>query len=119
MADSIVRLKVEDDSFNAKIKEAAKAFADFGKRVASAGVEAMGDFAKGAATAKTAFEGFNAALKANALVLVASLAVQAASAIGEMIGLPYRHPRGGKHLHHGPGPDPAERSPHRRRRQSH
>ena len=86
MADSIVRLKVEDNSFNAKIKEAAKSFADFGKRVASAGVEAMGDFAKGVKTAKAAFEGFNAALKANALVLVASLAVQAASALGEMIG---------------------------------
>ena len=86
MADSIVRLKVEDDSFNAKIKEAARSFADFGKRVTQAGVEAMGDFAKGAKTAKAAFEGFNAALKANALVLVATLAVQAASAIGEMIG---------------------------------
>ena len=86
MADSIVRLKVEDDSFNAKIKEAARSFADFGKRVTQAGVEAMGDFAKGAKTAKAAFEGFNAALKANALVMVASLAVQAASSIGEMIG---------------------------------
>ena len=86
MADSIVNLKVNDDSFNAKIKEAARSFADFGKRVASTGVEAMGDFAKGAKTAKAAFEGFNAALKANALVLVASLAMQTASAIGEMIG---------------------------------
>ena len=86
MADSIVRLKVEDSSFNAKIKEAARSFADFGKRVASAGADAMADFAKGVKTAKVAFQGFNAALKANALVLVASLAVQAASAIGEMIG---------------------------------
>lgn len=86
MADSIVRLKVEDGSFNAKIKEAARSFADFGKRVASAGADAMADFAKGVKTAKVAFQGFNAALKANALVLVASLAVQAASAIGEMIG---------------------------------
>ena len=86
MADSIVRLKVEDGSFNAKIKEAARSFADFGKRVASAGADAMVDFAKGVKTAKVAFQGFNAALKANALVLVASLAVQAASAIGEMIG---------------------------------
>ena len=55
MADSIVNLKVNDDSFNAKIKEAARSFADFGKRVASTGVEAMGDFAKGAKTAKAAF----------------------------------------------------------------
>ena len=86
MADSIVRLKVEDDSFNAKIKEAAKSFADFGRRVASAGVDALGDFAKGVKTAKAAFEGFNAALKANALVMVASLAVQAGAALGEMIG---------------------------------
>ena len=86
MADSIVRLKVEDSSFNAKIKEAARSFADFGKRVASAGADAMADFAKGVKTAKVAFQGFNTALKANALVLVASLAVQAASAIGEMIG---------------------------------
>lgn len=85
MADSIVRLKVEDSSFNAQIKEAARTFADFGKRVASAGVDAMGDFAKGVKTAKVAFEGFNAALKANAIVLVASLAVEAASAIGGMI----------------------------------
>ena len=86
MSESIVRLKVEDSSFNAKIKEAARSFADFGKRVASAGSEALGDFARGVKNAKTAFEGFNAALKANALVLVASLAIQAASAIGEMIG---------------------------------
>ena len=86
MAEPIVKLKVEDSSFNAKIKEAAKTFADFGKRVASAGADAFTQFAKGAKTAKAAFEGFNAALKANALVLVASLAIQAASAIGEMIG---------------------------------
>ena len=86
MANSIVRLTVDDSSFNAKIKEAARAFTDFGKRVSSAGIEAMGDFAKGAKTAKAAFESFNAALKANALVLISSLAIQAASAIGEMIG---------------------------------
>lgn len=86
MANSIVRLTVDDSSFNAKIKEAARAFSDFGKRVSSAGIEAMGDFAKGAKTAKAAFESFNAALKANALVLISSLAIQAASAIGEMIG---------------------------------
>ena len=86
MANSIVRLTVDDSSFNAKIKEAARNFADFGKRVASAGADAMAEFARGTKTAKAAFEGFNAALKANALILVASLAIQAASAIGEMIG---------------------------------
>jgi hypothetical protein len=86
MADSIVRLSVEDSSFNAKIKEAAKAFATFGKNVGSAGVEAFGKFAKGVETAKVAFQGFNQVLKANALVLVSTLAIQAASAIGEMIG---------------------------------
>lgn len=86
MADSIVRLKVEDNSFNAQIKESAKAFANFGKNVASAGTDAFRQFATGATNAKVAFQGFNAALKANALVLVSSLAIQAASAIGEMIG---------------------------------
>jgi hypothetical protein len=86
MADSIVRLTVEDSSFNAKIKAAAKAFADFGARVTSAGVDAFKNFATGANTAKVAFQGFNTALKANALVLVATLAVQVGQAIGEMIG---------------------------------
>ena len=86
MADSIVRLTVEDSSFNAKIKEAAKAFADFGKNVASAGVEAFGKLAKGITNAKTAFQGFNEVLKANAIMLVATVAIQAGQAIGEMIG---------------------------------
>ena len=84
MADSIVKLKVDDDSFNAKIKEAARNFADFGKRVASAGADAFAQFARGIKTAKTAFEGFNTALKANALILVSSLAIQAGSALVEM-----------------------------------
>ena len=86
MADSIVRLTVEDSSFNAKIKASAKAFADFGARVASAGADAFKKFATGAESAKVAFQGFNTVLKANALVLVATLAVQVGSAIGEMIG---------------------------------
>lgn len=86
MADSIVRLSVDDSSFNAKIKEAAKSFATFGKNVASAGVEAFGKFAKGVETAKVAFQGFNQVLKANALVLVSTLAIQAGQALGEMIG---------------------------------
>lgn len=86
MADSIVRLTVEDSSFNSKIKAAAKAFADFGSRVTSAGVEAFQNFATGAKTAKVAFQGFNAVLKANALVFVATLAIQAGAALGEMIG---------------------------------
>ena len=86
MANSIVRLSVEDSSFNAKIKAAAKAFADFGKNVASAGADAFQKFASGATTAKVAFQGFNTALKANALVFVATLAVQVGQAIGEMIG---------------------------------
>ena len=86
MADSIVRLTVEDSSFNAKIKAAAKAFADFGARVTSAGVDAFKSFATGAQTAKVAFQGFNTVLKANALVFVATLAVQVGAAIGEMIG---------------------------------
>ena len=47
MADSIVRLTVEDSSFNAKIKASAKAFADFGARVASAGADAFKKFATG------------------------------------------------------------------------
>lgn len=85
MANSIVKLTVEDSSFNAKIKQAAKTFADFGKNVASAGADAFGQFARGAKTAKVAFEGFNAALKANALVLVASLAAEAGQAIGNLI----------------------------------
>ena len=86
MSNSIVRLSVEDSSFNAKIKAAAKAFADFGKNVASAGADAFQKFASGAQTAKVAFQGFNTVLKANALVLVATLAVQVGQAIGEMIG---------------------------------
>lgn len=86
MASSIVTLTVEDSSFNAKIKAAAKAFADFGSNVASAGADAFQKFASGATTAKVAFQGFNTALKANALVLVATLAVQVGAAIGEMIG---------------------------------
>lgn len=86
MADSIVRLSVEDSSFNAKIKAAAKSFADFGKNVASAGVDAFGKFARGVETASGAFKTFNAALKANALVFVATTAIQASQAIGEMIG---------------------------------
>ena len=85
MANSIVRLSVEDSSFNAKIKAAAKAFADFGKNVASAGADAFQKFASGAQTAKVAFQGFNTALKANALVFVATLAVQVGQAIGEMV----------------------------------
>ena len=40
-SNSIVTLTVEDSSFNAKIKAAAKAFADFGARVTSAGVDAF------------------------------------------------------------------------------
>ena len=86
MADSIVKLTVEDSSFNAKIKAAAKSFSDFGARVASAGVDAFRKFAAGAETAKVAFQGFNAALKANALVFVITTAIQAAQAIGEMVG---------------------------------
>ena len=86
MAESIVKLKVDDSSFNQRIKEAARSFADFGKRIASAGADSLAQFARGANTAKVAFQGFNAALKANALVLVASLAVQAGAAIAEMIG---------------------------------
>ena len=86
MANSIVRLTVEDSSFNAKIKAAAKAFSDFGARVTSAGVDAFKSFATGATTAKVAFQSFNTVLKANALVLVATLAVQVGAAIGEMIG---------------------------------
>lgn len=86
MADSIVRLSVEDSSFNAKIKAAAKSFADFGKNVASAGVDAFGKFARGVETASGAFKSFNAVLKANALVFVATTAIQAAQAIGEMVG---------------------------------
>ena len=85
-SNSIVRLTVEDSSFNAKIKAAAKAFSDFGARVTSAGVDAFKNFATGANTAKVAFQGFNTVLKANALVLVATLAVQVGAAIGEMIG---------------------------------
>lgn len=85
MANSIVKLTVEDSSFNAKIKQAAKTFADFGSKVASAGVDAFGAFTKGAKSAKVAFEGFNAALKSNALVLVASLAAEAGQAIGNFI----------------------------------
>ena len=86
MASSIVTLTVEDSSFNAKIKAAAKAFADFGSNVASAGADAFQKFASGASTAKVAFQGFNTVLKANALVFVATLAVQVGAAIGEMIG---------------------------------
>ena len=86
MSESIVRLSVEDSSFNAKIKAAARAFSDFGARVASAGVDAFKKFATGAETAKAAFQGFNAALKANALVFVITTAIQAAQAIGEMVG---------------------------------
>ena len=86
MADSIVRLTVEDSSFNAKIKAAAKAFADFGARVTSAGVDAFKNFATGANTAKVAFQGFNTVLKANALVLVSTLAIQAGAALAEMVG---------------------------------
>lgn len=85
MANSIVKLTVEDSSFNAKIKEAAKTFATFGKNVASAGADAFGQFVKGAKSAKVAFEGFNTALKANALVLVASLAAEAGQALGNFI----------------------------------
>lgn len=86
MAESIVKLAVEDSSFNAHIKRAAKEFADFGKSVASVGVDAFGKFAKGTETAKVAFQNFNKALKANAIVFVASLAVEVGQAIGEMIG---------------------------------
>lgn len=85
-SNSIVTLTVEDSSFNAKIKAAAKAFADFGSNVASAGADAFQKFASGATTAKVAFQGFNTVLKANALVFVATLAVQVGAAIGEMIG---------------------------------
>ena len=86
MAESIVKLSVEDSSFNAHIKRAAKEFADFGKRVADVGVDSFVKFAKGTDTAKVAFQNFNKALKANALVFVASLAIEAGQAIGEMIG---------------------------------
>ena len=86
MASSIVTLTVEDSSFNAKIKAAAKSFADFGKNVASAGADAFQKFASGASTAKVAFQGFNTVLKANALVFVATLAVQAGAAIADMVG---------------------------------
>ena len=86
MANSIVRLTVEDSSFNAKIKAAAKAFSDFGARVTSAGVDAFKSFATGANTAKVAFQGFNTVLKANALVLVSTLAIQAGAALAEMVG---------------------------------
>lgn len=86
MAESIVKLAVEDSSFNAHIKRAAKEFADFGKRVADVGVDSFVKFAKGTDTAKVAFQNFNKALKANALVFVASLAIEAGQAIGEMIG---------------------------------
>lgn len=86
MAESIVRLSVEDSSFNAHIKRAAKEFADFGKRVADVGVDSFVKFAKGSEKAKVAFQNFNKALKANALILVTSLAIEAGQAIGEMIG---------------------------------
>ena len=85
-SNSIVRLTVEDSSFNAKIKAAAKAFSDFGARVTSAGVDAFKSFATGANTAKVAFQGFNTVLKANALVLVSTLAIQAGAALAEMVG---------------------------------
>ena len=86
MAESVVKLSVDDSSFNAHIKRAAKEFADFGKRVADVGVDSFVKFAKGTDTAKVAFQNFNKALKANALVFVASLAIEAGQAIGEMIG---------------------------------
>ena len=86
MANSIVRLSVEDSSFNAKIKAAAKAFSDFGASVASAGADAFKKFATGATTAKVAFQSFNTVLKANAIMFVATLAIQAGEAIAEMIG---------------------------------
>ena len=86
MAESVVKLSVDDSSFNAHIKRAAKEFADFGKNIASVGVDAFGKFAKGAETAKVAFQNFNKALKANAIMFVASLAIEAGQAIGEMIG---------------------------------
>ena len=85
-ANPTVVLTVEDNSFNAHIKRAAKAFGDFSSRVASAGTEAFVSFAKGANTAKTAMNGFNKALKANAIVLVTSLAIEAAGAVADMIG---------------------------------
>lgn len=81
MANSIVKLQVEDNSFNAKIREAARTFADFGRRIANVGMESMADFARGLKTAKAAMEGFNAAIKANAIVLLATLATKAASSI--------------------------------------
>ena len=86
MASSIVTLTVEDSSFNAKIQAAAKSFADFGKNVASAGADAFQKFASGATTAKVAFQGFNKVLKANAIMFVATLAIQAGEAIAEMVG---------------------------------
>lgn len=85
MADPIVKLTVEDSSFNAKIQAAAKSFADFGKNVANAGVDAFGKFARGVETASGAFKSFNAVLKANALVFVATTAIQAGSAIADLV----------------------------------
>ena len=85
MAESIVKLAVEDSSFNAHIKRAAKEFADFGSKVANVGVNSFMKFAKGAETAKVAFQNFNKALKANAIMFVASLAIEAGQAIGDMI----------------------------------
>lgn len=81
MANSIVRLDVEDSSFNQKIKNAASTFSEFGKSIASAGADALGKFVKGATSAKVAMEGFNAALKANAIGLVITAAVAAADAL--------------------------------------
>lgn len=85
MAESIVKLAVEDSSFNAHIKRAAKEFTDFGSKVANVGVNSFMKFAKGAETAKVAFQNFNKALKANAIMFVASLAIEAGQAIGDMI----------------------------------
>ena len=84
-SNSVVKLTVEDSSFNAHIKRAAKEFADFGSKVANVGVNSFMKFAKGAETAKVAFQNFNKALKANAIMFVASLAIEAGQAIGEMI----------------------------------
>ena len=84
MAESIVKLKVDDSSFNQRIKEAARSFADFGKRIASAGADSLAQFTKGTMNATSAFKAFNTALKANALVLVSSLAIQAGVALAEM-----------------------------------
>ena len=81
MANSVVKLSVDDNSFNQKIKNAASSFASFGKSIASAGTDALSKFAKGLTSAEGAMKGFNAALKANAIGLVVTAAVEAGDAL--------------------------------------